>query len=145
MKNTGFNYKQISCPFGHNPSILHYGPQPLTAMSTRNLPGGKGRQARKADNLTAICEPTVRKSRHLTTLWTSTACYRDTSSFYLQYENQWPIRLFSLATSNSHWFNTYAVFVKIQSTITFESQWCGKQNGTRSVWHKCQWFRSLYK
>jgi hypothetical protein len=24
-------------------------------MNTRNLPGGKGRQARKADNVTAIC------------------------------------------------------------------------------------------
>jgi hypothetical protein len=33
--------------------------QPPTEMSTRNLSGGKGRQARKADNLTAICEPTV--------------------------------------------------------------------------------------
>jgi hypothetical protein len=34
--------------------------QPLTGMSTRNLPeGGKGRPARKADNLTAICEPIV--------------------------------------------------------------------------------------
>jgi hypothetical protein len=33
--------------------------QPLTDMSTRNLPGGKGRQARRADNLTAICEPIV--------------------------------------------------------------------------------------
>jgi hypothetical protein len=33
--------------------------QPLTEMSTRNLPGGKRRPARKADNLTAICEPTV--------------------------------------------------------------------------------------
>jgi hypothetical protein len=30
--------------------------QPLTEMSTRNLPGGKGRPARKADILTAICE-----------------------------------------------------------------------------------------
>jgi hypothetical protein len=30
--------------------------QPLTEISTRNLPGGKGRPARKAD-LTAICEP----------------------------------------------------------------------------------------
>jgi hypothetical protein len=30
--------------------------QPLTEMSTRNFPGGKGRPARKAD-LTAICEP----------------------------------------------------------------------------------------
>jgi hypothetical protein len=33
--------------------------QPLTEMSTRSLPGGKGRPARKADNLTAICEPIV--------------------------------------------------------------------------------------
>jgi hypothetical protein len=33
--------------------------QPLTETSTRNLPGGKGRQARAADNLTAICEPIV--------------------------------------------------------------------------------------
>jgi hypothetical protein len=31
--------------------------QPLTEMSTRNLPGGgKKRPARGADNLTAICE-----------------------------------------------------------------------------------------
>jgi hypothetical protein len=33
--------------------------QPLTEMSTRNLPRGKGRPAPKADNLTAICEPIV--------------------------------------------------------------------------------------
>jgi hypothetical protein len=31
--------------------------QSLTEMSTRNLPGGKGRPAGKADKLTAICEP----------------------------------------------------------------------------------------
>jgi hypothetical protein len=31
--------------------------QPVTEMSTRNLPGGKGRSARKDDNLTAIYEP----------------------------------------------------------------------------------------
>jgi hypothetical protein len=33
--------------------------QPLTEMSTRNLPGGKGRSERKADNLTAICEAII--------------------------------------------------------------------------------------
>jgi hypothetical protein len=33
--------------------------QPLTEMSTRDLPGGKGCPALKADNLTAICEPIV--------------------------------------------------------------------------------------
>jgi hypothetical protein len=31
--------------------------QPLTEMCTRNLHGGKGRQARKAD--IAICEPII--------------------------------------------------------------------------------------
>jgi hypothetical protein len=29
--------------------------QPLTDMSTTNLPGGKGRPARKTDNLSAVC------------------------------------------------------------------------------------------
>jgi hypothetical protein len=51
-----------------------------TEMSTRNLPGGKGRPARKADILTAICEPIVYKMwepRRLTTLWASTASYMD--------------------------------------------------------------------
>jgi hypothetical protein len=33
--------------------------QPLTEMSTRNLPGGEGRPARGADKLTVICEPIV--------------------------------------------------------------------------------------
>jgi hypothetical protein len=34
--------------------------QPLTEMSTRNLPGGgKKRPAHRADNLTATCEPIV--------------------------------------------------------------------------------------
>jgi hypothetical protein len=33
--------------------------QPLTEMSTTNLPGGKGLLARNADNLIAICEPIV--------------------------------------------------------------------------------------
>jgi hypothetical protein len=33
--------------------------QPLIEMSTRDLPGCKGRPARKADNLIAICEPIV--------------------------------------------------------------------------------------
>jgi hypothetical protein len=34
--------------------------QPLTEMSTRNLPGGEGRPVRKADP-TVICEPIVFK------------------------------------------------------------------------------------
>jgi hypothetical protein len=44
------------------PSSLIMAPgstQLLTEMSTRNLPEGKGRLARKADNLTAVCEPIV--------------------------------------------------------------------------------------
>jgi hypothetical protein len=59
--------------------------QPLTEMSTRNIPGGKGRLARKAD-LTSICEPIVWKiwePQRLTTLWASTACYRDSFTFLI--------------------------------------------------------------
>jgi hypothetical protein len=33
--------------------------KPLTEMSTSNIPKGKGRPARKADSLTAVCEPIV--------------------------------------------------------------------------------------
>jgi hypothetical protein len=33
--------------------------QPLTEMSTRNLPGGKGWPAHKADKLTAVCKSIV--------------------------------------------------------------------------------------
>jgi hypothetical protein len=59
--------------------------RPLTEMSTRNLPGGKGRPARGADNLTAIREPIIYKMwepRRLTNLWASTTCYRDIFAFF---------------------------------------------------------------
>jgi hypothetical protein len=62
--------------------------QPLTEMNTRNLPGGEGRPVRKADNLTAICEPIVSKMwepRRLTTLWASTACYSGNFTIFTQF------------------------------------------------------------
>jgi hypothetical protein len=54
--------------------------QPLVEMSARNLSGDKGRPARKADRLTLICEPIVKKMWEpwrLKILWAFTACYRD--------------------------------------------------------------------
>jgi hypothetical protein len=61
-------------------------------MSARNLPGGKGRPARKADNFAAICEPTVYKmwkSRLLTTLWASMAYSKESFTIFLplKYDN----------------------------------------------------------
>jgi hypothetical protein len=53
--------------------------QPLTEMSTMNLPGGKGRPVGVKADLTAICEPIIKKMcepRRLTTLWAFTACYK---------------------------------------------------------------------
>jgi hypothetical protein len=64
--------------------------QPLTEISTRNLPGGKGRTVHGADNLTAICEPIVYKMwepRRLTTLWAFMACYRDSFTFFTYTED----------------------------------------------------------
>jgi hypothetical protein len=58
--------------------------QPLTEMSTTNLPGGRGRPECKVDNLTAISEMIVHKlwePQSLTTLWASMACYRDSFTF----------------------------------------------------------------
>jgi hypothetical protein len=59
--------------------------QPLTEMSARSLPAGKGQPVHKADDLTAICEPIIWKMwepRCLTTLWTSMACYRDSFTLH---------------------------------------------------------------
>jgi hypothetical protein len=60
--------------------------QLLTEISTRNLPGGKARPARKDDNLTAICEPniyTMWKPRRLKTLRAPGACLMDSFSCLL--------------------------------------------------------------
>jgi hypothetical protein len=67
--------------------------QPLTEMSTRDLARGKRRPAHKADNLTAICELLVQKMREprrFTNLWVSTACYRDSFTFYCIVREQVP-------------------------------------------------------
>jgi hypothetical protein len=74
-----------SLDFFNLPNMALGSTRPLTEMSTRNIHGGKGRPARKADNLTAFCEPIVYKMwepRRLTTLWASTACYRDSFTFH---------------------------------------------------------------
>jgi hypothetical protein len=49
----------LNCPNPSSSTIALGSTQPLTEMSTVNLPGGKGQPACKADNLTAICELTV--------------------------------------------------------------------------------------
>jgi hypothetical protein len=43
--------------------------QPLTEMSTRNLPGGKGRPERNGDNLTAICLENLGTSTSHNPMW----------------------------------------------------------------------------
>jgi hypothetical protein len=49
----------FNLPNPSNPTMGLGSTQPLTEMSTRNLPGGKKRPARRADNLAAIYEPNV--------------------------------------------------------------------------------------
>jgi hypothetical protein len=48
---------QFTIPSSHTMAV--WLTQPLTEMSTRNIPGGKVQLARKADNLTAISVPIV--------------------------------------------------------------------------------------
>jgi hypothetical protein len=60
--------------------------QPLAEMNTKNLPGDKGPPARNSNNLTVICVPIFQKMwepRRLTSLWVSTACYRESFTFFL--------------------------------------------------------------
>jgi hypothetical protein len=69
-----------------NPSshILALGStQRLTEISTRNILDGQLQPPHEADKFTAICEPIVNKMsepRRLAALWSSTACYSDSSS-----------------------------------------------------------------
>jgi hypothetical protein len=49
----------FSWPNPSSRTMALWSSQPLTEMSTRNVPGGKGRPAPKADNLSAIYEPIV--------------------------------------------------------------------------------------
>jgi hypothetical protein len=49
----------FNCPIPSSHSMALGSTQPLIEMSTRNLPGGRGRPEREADNLTAICEQIV--------------------------------------------------------------------------------------
>jgi hypothetical protein len=55
--------------------------QPLTEMSTRNLPRHKERQARMAENLTSVSR--LWEPRRLTNLWASTARYRDSFIYFM--------------------------------------------------------------
>jgi hypothetical protein len=86
--------------------------QPLTGMSTRNIPGGKGWLACKSD-LTAICEPVLKKMwepRRLTTLWTSRACYRDSFILFFSYLYAVCQLTSSLAPETSGGFHSYSEF-----------------------------------
>jgi hypothetical protein len=50
-----FPIRSLDCSIDLTLSVALGSTEPLTEMSTRNLPGGKRRPERKADNLTAIC------------------------------------------------------------------------------------------
>jgi hypothetical protein len=59
MRSLDFFFFQLTDP---SRRIMALGSiQPSTEMSTRNLPGGEGRPAHKADNLTVICEQLSRR------------------------------------------------------------------------------------
>jgi hypothetical protein len=47
----------LPTPSSHTMALVSS--QPLTKISTRNLPGGKKRPVCRADNLAAICVPNV--------------------------------------------------------------------------------------
>jgi hypothetical protein len=75
---------------------------------------GKGRPARKARNLIAICELIVRKMwkpRRLTALWDSIAGYRDSYIFFyvfFHYDNRFTL-FYTLFNANAQKRQTYNV------------------------------------
>jgi hypothetical protein len=85
-----FPLRSLDCLNPLNPSSLTMAlgfTQTPREMSIRHLPGGNAQPERKADNLTAICQPIVERmweSRRLTIPWDFTACYRGTFSATLR-------------------------------------------------------------
>jgi hypothetical protein len=55
------------CPNPSSCTMALGSTEPLTEMSTRNLPGGKGRPARRTDSLTAICEQILLENEEAST------------------------------------------------------------------------------
>jgi hypothetical protein len=58
-RNIIFRGKLFKKPNPYSQNITLGSTQSLTEISTRTLPGGIGGPTLKADNLTAICEPTL--------------------------------------------------------------------------------------
>jgi hypothetical protein len=113
----------------------------------------KAQPTRKANNLTDICEPIVYKMwelRHLTTLWASTACCRD--SFVFSYFTTHRIRHIKLSESNKvltvqDFINKrYGFYLKYKDKL---KKLCGlsprSNNTDRAVSIKILWFFSKGK
>jgi hypothetical protein len=96
--------------------------QPLREMSVRNLIEGKERKARKTENLTAICEPTVYnmlKPRRFSTLWPSTACNTDSFNLFLLLISNY----LHISTSQSHITLSSSLCSLLgQSKLSYKSQ-----------------------
>jgi hypothetical protein len=115
--------------------------QPLTEIITRNIPGGEGRPARKADKLTAICDPIVYKMwepQHLTALWVSMARYRDTFTlpfFFTKLKkalcrgHAWPTVLLWLrykrpnCSKDISFISTFQNFTRTHANLIFRHIW----------------------
>jgi hypothetical protein len=88
-------------------------------MSTRNLPGVKGRLAHKADNLTAICELIVWKiwePQRLTTLWASMADYRDSFTFFFHHNTT----TFCYIYSFIHLLKFHKILTRLRQPVDIE-------------------------
>jgi hypothetical protein len=159
-----FNYPNFSSRTGALRSTQH-----LIEMSTRNLPGCKGRPVRKVD-LTAIYEPIIDKiwePRRLTTLWASTAYYRASFAFSsmgvnssLIYIYDWPLRLsyffiYRVLNYVSQWSTVYCLSVEShllffftfhKKTSCFTNYWkflCLAHNIFSIVLHMAKFLKSL--
>jgi hypothetical protein len=105
-------------------------------MSTRNLPGGKARPTRKADNLTAICEAIVyimREPRRLVTIYTSTESYKDS------------FRLLCFLLHVFQFLKIKSLFVKDQRLIVYRYVCYGICYNQSWYWSWFQVKRDLWK
>jgi hypothetical protein len=91
----------FNCPNPSSRAVALGSTQPLAEMSTRNLPGGKVRLTASPPSVSRLSKK-MWVPRRLTTLWASTACYRDSFTFTIL-SISFPVHyLFTITVSFRH-------------------------------------------
>jgi hypothetical protein len=99
----------FNVPNPSNCSMVLRSAEPLTEMCTWTVSRSKGLPVGQADNLTAICDPIIKKMwelQHLAAVWANTAFYRNNCAVFFFIENQESILILMLMATFKRFFHS---------------------------------------